>query len=674
MDRFEDLLNDKAEFDILQTGEIEKGINEGLDVSKYSRPEYSHYLMRQIRKGMEAGIDLTPYVQYDVGVLHEMRRGVLEGLDLVPYVEEGYDSGQLEAIRFALSAHADIAPYLDKCYQGACIRQITLGLITGVDVSVYADPKYTWRKMREIRKGLQSRVNVKLYSNPRYSYWQMHEIRRGLEEGLDVGAYASLMYTAKAMRDKRHAMRASKVSFTTGNVWKSYDDGGCRLHVSNDGMSAYIEVTDPGWRPDAYDIECLSKRYGIVYGINDGGYEEVVRQLRAGKNWVLLASGVRCGSGHDGYYDWNFDPVLNEMPEQTPDGGADFQKIKWFERVSQGQTLATYYPAVAGSDGITVTGQKVAGRKGKELQHLTGRGFRLLPDDRTYVAASDGHVRLKKFRMHVEPLLVVDEPNVDNKVIDFDGSVLVSGNVDGDYEIRATGDVVLDGVLRSSTISSGRNVLVRKGLKGAYGRGSIKALGSVIGRYFEDASVTAGGNIYLSASLNSTLTARGGIVTYGRNGGIVGGSAYAEKGLCLSNAGNEVGRETVLDAGVNARMVQDYRIAEEQKEILEEELGRLRETYNTICRKYNEVERNGIAMFLGMEKSINDKEQEKRQCESKLAALSARIGKALKSRIIIEGQMYSNVTVVFNQREYHPRQMRNGVLSQKGEELYIGAI
>ncbi len=43
----------KPEFNILQIKEIRKGLEKGLDVSVYAKPEYSWKEMREIRKKIE---------------------------------------------------------------------------------------------------------------------------------------------------------------------------------------------------------------------------------------------------------------------------------------------------------------------------------------------------------------------------------------------------------------------------------------------------------------------------------------------------------------------------------------------------------------------------------------------------------------------------------------------
>ncbi|MCI7131043.1 MAG: FapA family protein [Lachnospiraceae bacterium] len=195
--------NNLDNFDYFQQKEIQKGLEKKIDISLYAKPEIPFQIMCQLRKGLEYGYDLTPYITYGAGVLHELVKSIQSGVSLIPYVHAGYDSDQLNAIRQTLEKQIAIDPYLDISYRGACINEIAIGLEHHIDITPYAKTCYTWRKMREIRLGIEQRLDISKYSNPLYSYWQMREIRQGLMDGLDISYYQSLMYTAKEMKKRR---------------------------------------------------------------------------------------------------------------------------------------------------------------------------------------------------------------------------------------------------------------------------------------------------------------------------------------------------------------------------------------------------------------------------------------------------------------------------------------
>ena len=90
------------EYDYFQQEEIRKGLEKNIDVSVYAKPELPYNIMHQLRKALEGGNDLTPYIPYGVGILHELRKAMKSGISLINYIKEGYDNDQLLAIRNAL--------------------------------------------------------------------------------------------------------------------------------------------------------------------------------------------------------------------------------------------------------------------------------------------------------------------------------------------------------------------------------------------------------------------------------------------------------------------------------------------------------------------------------------------------------------------------------------------
>ena len=99
----------KSGFTRDQIDEIKEGIEEGLDVTCYTRNEFLAIQMRQIRLGLEQGMNLSTYKHLDAGVLKQMRLAVLGKINIVPYIVEGYDAEQLEAIREAMEKEIDLS-------------------------------------------------------------------------------------------------------------------------------------------------------------------------------------------------------------------------------------------------------------------------------------------------------------------------------------------------------------------------------------------------------------------------------------------------------------------------------------------------------------------------------------------------------------------------------------
>ena len=110
--------------------------------------------------------------------------------------------------------------------------------------------------------------------------------------------------------------------------------------------------------------------------------------------------------------------------------------------------------------------------------------------------------------------------------IDIEGNVYVAGGVRAGCTIKATGSIVIAGVVEASTLIAGGDVEIKSGMQGS-GRGTIRASGSVTALYIERGHVIADGSITLDASIHSVLEAGENIVIKGKRGIIVGGKAFA---------------------------------------------------------------------------------------------------------------------------------------------------
>jgi len=122
---------DEGEFDNRQMREIREGLESGIDVSQYADPNFSADQMGQIRSGLESGIDVSKYAdpKFDVRQMYYIKRGLRSGFDVSKYADPKFDGGQM--------------------------AQIVWGLESGVDVSQYANPNISGDQMSRIRERLE---------------------------------------------------------------------------------------------------------------------------------------------------------------------------------------------------------------------------------------------------------------------------------------------------------------------------------------------------------------------------------------------------------------------------------------------------------------------------------------------------------------------------------------
>lgn len=660
----------KPFYDWFQMEEIRKGLKTGLDVKCYAKPDISYDKMRQIRKGLKNGFDLSPYKHLEAGILKELRKSLVSGVSIVRYITDGYNKEQLEAIRHALERGIDIDSYLDVNFRGSSIHEIAIGLEHGLDVSSYARTCFTWRKMREIRLGMEHRLDITQYADPLYSCWQMREIRLGLEARLDVTSYHSLMYTAKEMHKLRLQQEMESTKPICSAAPKTIQLENYNLLISEDEMEVYLEITgeDTGFNPES--IVHTLHQFGISHGIDESAIYSIDHST---ENCILIARGTPPISGQDGWYEYFFRTKLNRTPKQLPDGTVDFKSIEWFEIVKENQTVAVYHEPQEGTPGFTVTGRLLPAKRGKEKRILKGTGFHLLPDHKTYVASITGSIERNKKSLNISRLLILDELTVNNDPVDFNGNIYVSGNIGQGSHLRATGDIVVNGYVETSVIESGKNILFRQGVN-ASGTGQITARKNIVGKFFEAANLSAGQDIQTCSCMHCNIVSKGQIKGLGSKSCIIGGTAYAENGFHIHNAGNPAGVPTCLIMGMNhllrTRLHQlDSKISEVTKEL--DTFSHIHTNYKI---KYSPALRNTMKIYLKIEDAIYTKRAQLERLNNTKISLKKRIDAASHARAVVEDMVYENVVFEISGQIWHSKPAEHIIIGKSRNRITLTEI
>ena len=658
----------KPEYDWFQMEEIRKGLQAGIRVQAYTNPDIPFEKMRQIRKGLEAGIDLTALLDLPAGILREIRKAKKAGVDIIPYVKAGYDDDQLRQIRHAIAKKLPIDDYLQPEFRGVSIREICYGLEHHVDVSLYAKTEYNWHQMREIRIGLEKRLDVSLYRNSLYSWQQMKEVRLGLEDGLDVTRYSSLMYTAHAMHALRMELIASgRIQPDAGAVVANrYAD--FTLQVNENGMKAEAFLTDRSKPVQESVLLAALQDHGIVRGID----YVAVKQLcdgNAPEDTVQIAQGKLPERGDDGWYEFFFDKDVKSNPIRLEDGSVDYQNAKWFELVQKGDLLVEYHPATMGTDGFTIRGDVIPAQKGKEKLLLSGSGFDLSEDRCRYTASVDGKVEYTDGRLDVTAVLVMQDVTLATGNINFNGSVYVRGDIGDDVHIKADKDILVDGFISAVELEAGGDIILRQG-NNAAGRGQIRAGGSVRGKFFEQANVVAGKDIYANYCMNSMLDAGGAIEISGRNGNIVGGVARAAGSIQAIDIGNAAGTKTKLVLGRRKGIGDLEIVLGANMHKVGEELQLLQNAYQEMRRKYPPEQRNLNPVFIKVENALYTKQRQLKKLQAQKEAIEAQKKEANAARVVASGTIYDGVAVEINGVSWNAGKASDVILQKKGN--YIG--
>ncbi len=658
------------EYDWFQMEEIRLGMKERLAYELYAKPAVDYKTMRQIRKGLQDGIDLSKFIKLEAGILEELRKAIKAKVSIVDYIKEGYEVEQLTEIRRALENKIDIRPYISTEMRGASIHEIYLGLEAGLQVSIYAALEYNWQQMREIRLGMESRIDVSQYSNSLYSWQQMREIRLGLEEGLEVETYKKFLFTASDMEKIRTSLLIEEAKeIIEDNQKQQVVDKNISIFLSKDEMEACIEISGDSEIREK-DIYKKLRESGISHGILSQEIESIVAEKRYDKT-IVIARGKPAQVGKDGWYEFFFDTNPTRTPKILEDGSVDYRDVKWFETVKKEQKLAYYHSATFGVAGFTVTGKFLKAKKGREKGVLRGKGFRLEHDGKTYYSTEDGRVVLEnESRLEISRMLVLDNVSLATGNVGFDGTVYIRGNVGSGVFISATDNVIIDGYVESAMIRSGGEIFLRQGVNGR-GNGIIESNHNVVGQFFEDVKIVAGGDIIGQYCMNCDLHSDGNIMLQGNKGLLLGGKARAAKGITAFSVGNRNALHTELYVGIDQNIIKYQQKINKDIENVHRELAILEHTKMDFQHKYSAEVRNTMGIYLKIENAIYTKELQLKQLLEEKETTNNRVLEMKGAKIVVKDVLHEGVEISIDNSKWKAFSLRDVIIKCKNEKIVV---
>lgn len=381
-----------------------------------------------------------------------------------------------------------------------------------------------------------------------------------------VAGYGELQLDAVAFSGAAQRMAGAK-AFST--VVGRRTDAQYRIDIAADKMSASLTVTvaHGGTAVDAGDARAALAAKGVVFGIDE---DAVARAVAAPGTAVDVARGQLPKPGVDGRLETLIHTDETHRPLEDEKGHVDFRERGTVRWVEAGAPLMRRHPPQPGVPGRTVAGTDVSVATPKDAK-LPGRseGVGLSASDADLLVAEiAGHPVIRRDGIRVEPTLTLDRVDLASGNIDFVGTVEVKGDVQTGMKIKASGDVIIHGVLESAEVEAGNDVVVLGGVVGqmpvvaAKDEAERKAAGAhvhahanVRARHVKNAVILAEQSVYIDeVAVQCDITALDQVVIGkegGRKGHVLGGVVRATKGIVAECLGGLGTGETRLLIGVN---------------------------------------------------------------------------------------------------------------------------
>lgn len=332
------------------------------------------------------------------------------------------------------------------------------------------------------------------------------------------------------------------------------------ISVAKDMMKAQATIVNKGTDNITIGyVEDQLKDLGVKAGIDNEAIKRLVEWEQYDKTYTV-AVGQDPGITKPGYYDWLFDTEVdhNHAPSIREDGTVDYS----IKRVTatKGEVLGVYHPPITGKFGYTVYATMIAPKPQPEYKVLAGEGVQV--DGDRFIATESGEIFLSETRIKIENTVTIQgDAKYGMGTTDFVGDVHVTGDVNSGVEIKAGGNVIIDGIVEAATIVAGNDIVIRGGVHGR-GKANLNAKGSVFATFIEESKVKAGKNIHINSMINSEAYAYGAIIAEGKRASIIGGKSTAGKEIFTDYIGNEAEVPTIVEiVSEDLERLPNFRIA-----------------------------------------------------------------------------------------------------------------
>lgn len=391
----------------------------------------------------------------------------------------------------------------------------------------------------------------------------LDELRKKLEEkrlkqwvDSAVSDYSKLVHEAK----KKHAEDVSLEAGMAENEGRPPKvlpppsvDATARFTVSTDAMAGWILLIAPlgnGAHITMEEIRGLIADEKIVHGINEERLESMVTNHQYFRLFPVV-QGTAPIPGEQGRVTEFYVKERICVFTADADGNLDYRAQNYFQPVFQDGTICEIHLPTEGTPGLNLRAEEVPAKPGEPAKITPGKNTHISEDGTELLADIDGDVVYEQGLFVVRSTMQVPgDVDYSTGNINFMGDVHIKGNVRDKFIVRATGSVIVDGLLESAIIDADGDVIIAGGVLGD-GEGTIRSRGNVRAKFMENCIVYAAQSVQTDYILSSEVFCDGPLMVTSGKGVIMGGTVSIHSYIESKSIGSpHSGRTTTLNMGM----------------------------------------------------------------------------------------------------------------------------
>ena len=459
----------------------------------------------------------------------------------------------------------------------------------------------------------------------------------------------NISYDIKALDEAVTNADGSAKIFSSAKIMAERES--YRLTVSDDEMMATAYFYPPSKGVQGEAMTAAEMLNDLTYKqITYGVQKDAVNAYFANRMYcteIVVAEGKPVVQGTDASIEYLFNADLHAKPKIKEDGTVDFFNLDLISHVQEGDVLARLTPETLGEDGWNIYDKPVSPDQVKHLDLKGNRNCVLSEDKLTLTAGVSGHVSLNQGEVMVSNVYTVDNVDVSTGNIKYDGSIVISGDVDSGFSVEASGDIEVKGSVAGAKLTAKGNVVLTRGINGM-GKGEIIAGGNVVTKFIESASVRAGGTVSAESIMHSKVMAGTEIYVDGKRGFISGSQVSAKERITAKTLGSEMGANTLIEVGVDPTVKE--RVKKMQAQIADAE--KKREAIQPTLQNFMKLLKSGAKLNEQQTKFAQQTLTQNKILEGLIAKNTAEIERAKelmqeakRAEIIVNDNCYPGTTI-----------------------------
>jgi uncharacterized protein (DUF342 family) len=458
-------------------------------------------------------------------------------------------------------------------------------------------------------------------------------------------------------------------------------DGDFSLNLDADLMTAHLTITPAyGGKPVSADqIYAALQEKGICFGVHDDTIQAAVDKGYARNR--LIAEGVGPTQGDDAQFISLLREVKTSRLHTDDREPVDYRNFGNIITVKPGDPLMRRLPPSEGRTGTDILGSPVPAPMGNDARFSPLlRGAALHKDDPDLLVATiSGQPFLLPNGVTVEPVITLKNVDLSSGNLAIEGSLAITGDVKPGMQVKATADIVIQGMVEAAHIEAGGDIEVkgavigqgepRIGAEGINPAAAVlQAGGSVKALFAENSLISAGADILIREFVMKSELNAGNSILVGEQGSskgrIISSLCRAAANIAAITIGSRSGTGTVLEVGADPSVQDKFTLAKHTIHCKEKELE---ETLKALEYFRNNPNRATPEAIREKEKSLGSLQTEIQELTGQLRRLKKRFTLLNSAWIKAERQIFCGVKINIGEKSLLLENDLEGVTFTLGE-------